>query len=248
MTTTPLEQAKEAIAAARYQEAEALLKPLTNTGDAEADYLYGTLLFSEPDLVDIDDAIAAFERAADLDHPDACYQLAITTIDDADGIIVGPVVDRDLLLHAAELGNIEAQRTAGALLANGEEGFEQDLAAARQWHQRAAEQGDSDSQYDLGWMMLEGEGGPPDYDAGLTWLEACAAQEDTASERAADFLASIFEEGRFDFEQDPEAAERWRARQHELAELHERQQKEGLAELEALQDAAKRPDMFPSAE
>lgn len=233
MTTTPLEQAKEAIAAARYQEAEALLKPLINTGDAEADYLYGTLLFSEPDLVEIDDAMEAFERAADLDHPDACYQLATTSIDESDGIIVGPVVDRDLLLHAAELGNIDAQRTAGALYASGEEGFEQDLAAARQWHERAAEQADPDSQYDLGWMMLEGEGGPADGDAGLSWLEACAAQDHVASERAADFLASIFEEGRFDFEPDPAAAERWRARQHELAELHERQQREVLLETDA---------------
>src|SRR5688572_30076252 len=164
MTTTPLEQAKEAIKAARYQEAEALLRPLTNTGDAEADYLYGSLLFSEPDLVDLDAAMDAFERAADLDHPDACYQLAITEIDEADGITVGPVVDPDLLLHAAELGNVDAQRTAGALFASGEEGFEKDLAAAREWHQRAAEQGDADSQYDLGRMMLEGEGAPHDHD------------------------------------------------------------------------------------
>jgi TPR repeat protein len=83
-------------------------------------------------------------------------------------------------------------------------------------------------------MMLEGEGGDPDYDAGLEWLEACAAQEHLASERAADFLASIFEEGRFDFEEDPEAAERWRARQAELVELHERQQKEAAGEHQAL--------------
>jgi uncharacterized protein len=236
MTTTPLEQARDAIEAGRYQEAEALLKPLTNTGDAEADFLYGSLLFLEADLVDLDAAMDAFERAADLDHPEACYQLATTSIDESDGIVVGPVVDRDLLLHAAELGNVDAQRTAGSLFANGEEGFEQDLAAARQWHQRAAEQGDPESQYDLGWMLLEGEGGPDDYDAGLNWLEACAAQEFLVSERAADFLASIFEEGRFDLEPDPEEAERWRARQRELAELHERQQKE---QSEAYESGAK---------
>lgn len=230
MTTTPIEQAREAIAEGRYQEAEALLKPLTNTGDAEADYLYGTLLFSEADLVDLDDAMDALERAAELDHPEACYQLAIITIDEGDGITVGPVSDRDLLLRAAGLGSVDAQRTAGSLFANGEEGFEQDLAAARQWHQAAAEQGDPDSQYDLGWMMLEGQGGPPEYDAGLEWLEACAKQDYLASERAADFLSSIFEEGRFDFEEDPEAAQKWRARQEELSELHERQQKEALME------------------
>jgi uncharacterized protein len=236
MTTTPLEQAREAIAAARYQEAEALLRPLINTGDAEADYLYGTLLFLEAELVEIDAAMDAFERAAALDHPDACYQLATTSIDESDGIVVGPVVDRDLLLHAAELGNIDAQRTAGVLHASGEEGFPQDLAIARQWHQRAAEQGDADSQYDLGWMWLEGEGGPADSDAGLSWLEACAAQEHLTSERAADYLANIFEEGRFDLEADPEEAERWRTRQRELAELHERQQKE---QAEAWESGAK---------
>jgi len=235
MTTTPLEQAKDAIDAGRYQEAEALLKPLTNTGVAEADYLYGSLLFLEADLVDLDDAMDAFERAADLDHPEACYQLATTSIDESDGIVVGPVVDRDLLLHAAELGNVDAQRTAGSLFAAGEEGFEQDLAAARQWHQRAAEQGDADSQYELGWLLLE-EGGPDDYDAGLSWLESSAKQEYLASERAADFLASIFEEGRFDYEADPEEAERWRARQRELVELHERQQKE---QAEAFESGAK---------
>jgi TPR repeat protein len=227
---SPLELAKDAIEAGQYQEAAALLRTLTNTGDAEADYLFGTLLFHEAELVEVDDAMDAFARAADLDHPDACYQLATTAIDDGDGIIVGPVVDPDLLLHAAELGNVHAQRTAGALHVGGEEGFPQDLTVARQWYERAAAQGDPDSQYALGAMWLEGEGGPADQDAGLSWLEACAAQEYLASERAADFLASIFEEGRFDVEPDPEAAQRWRARQGELAELHERQQKEDVIE------------------
>jgi uncharacterized protein len=224
--TTPLEQANDAIAAGRYEEAEALLRPLTNTGNAEADYLYGSLLFCGPEVVDIDDAMEAFARAADLDHPAACYQVATTSIDDADGVITGPVVDRDLLVHAAELGNVDAQRAVGVLHVHGEEGFPEDLAITRHWYERAAEQGDANSQFDLGWMMLEGEGGPVDHDAGLQWLETCAAQEDGVSERAADFLAMIFEEGRFDVEPDPEAAGRWRDRQRELAELHERQQKE----------------------
>jgi hypothetical protein len=224
---TPLEQAKDAIEAGQYKEAEALLRPLTNTGDAEADYLYGTLLFHEADIVEIDDAMDAFARAADLDHPEACYLLATTAVDDADGIISGPVADQELLLHAAELGSIDAQRTAGALHVSGEEGFPQDLAIARHWYERAAEQGDADSQYNIGWLMLEGDDdGPVDVEAGLRWLEACAEQEYIASERAADFLASIFEEGRFDLDPDPDAAQRWRARQRELEELHERQERE----------------------
>jgi TPR repeat protein len=233
---TPLEQAKDAIEAGQYKEAEALLRPLTNKDDAEADYLYGTLLFHEADIVDIVDAMDAFVRAADLDHPEACYQLATTAMDDSAGLVTGAVVDQELLLHAAELGSLDAQRTAGALHVSGEEGFPQDLAIARHWYERAAEQGDADSQYNIGWLMLEGEDGSIDAEAGLRWLEACAAQEDIASERAADFLASIFEEGRFDLEPDPEAAQQWRARQRELAELHERQEreaKEGATESDA---------------
>jgi TPR repeat protein len=228
--TTPIEQAKDAIEAGRLEEAEALLKPLTNTGDAEADYLYGTLLFHGPELVEIDAAMDAFERAADLDHPAACYQVATTSIDDADGVITGPVVDRDLLVHAAELGHVEAQRMVGVLHVEGEEGFPQDLTITRHWYERAAEQGEAQSQYDLGWMMLQGEGGPIDQDAGLDWLEACALQESGVSEHAADFLATIFEEGRFDVEPIPEVAQRWRARQEELAELHEQQQKDAASE------------------
>jgi TPR repeat protein len=226
MTTTPLEQAREAIDAGRFEEAVALLKPLTNAGDAEADYLYGSLLFCGPELVEIDDALDAFERAAALDHPAACYQLATTSVDEAEGVVTGPVVDRDLLVHAAELGNVDAQRTVGVLHVDGDEGFPQDLTITRHWYERAAEQGEPQSQFDLGWMMLEGEGGPVDVDAGLEWLEACAQQDLVVSERAADFLAAIFEEGRYYVEADPEAAERWRERQRELEELHERQKHE----------------------
>jgi uncharacterized protein len=229
---TPIEQAKDAIEAAQFKEAEALLKPLIKTGDAEADYLYGSLLFCEPDLVEIDDALDAFERAAELDHPDACYQLATTSIDEAEGVITGPVVDRDLLVRAAELGSVDAQRAVGVLHVHGEEGFPEDHSIARHWYQLAAEQGEVQSQADLGWMLLEGEGGDVDVDAGLAWLEACAAQEAAASERAADFLAAIFEEGRYDVEPDPEAVERWRARQEELAALHERQRQEAALEQE----------------
>jgi TPR repeat protein len=231
--TTPLEQANDAIAAGRYEEAEALLRPLLNTGNAEADYLYGSLLFYGPEIVEIDDAMDAFARAADLDHPAACYQVATTLIDDEDGVILGPVVDRDLLMHAAELGHVEAQRTVGVMHVQGEEGFPQDLTITRHWYERAAEQGELQSQFDLGWMMLEGQGGPVDQDAGLGWLESCAGQEGDASIRAADFLATIFEEGRFDFEPDPEAAQRWRARQDELVALDERAREDAAAEQDS---------------
>jgi TPR repeat protein len=236
--TTPLEQAREAIATHQYEQAAELLKPLTNTGDAEADYLYGSLLFCGPDVVDVDDAMEAFERAAELDHPAACYAVATTSIDEAGAWITGPVVDRDLLVHAAELGDVAAQRAVGVLHVDGEDGFPQDLTITRHWYERAAEQGDANSQFDLGWMMLAGEGGPVDLEGGLQWLETCAMQEDenelSVCTNAADFLAAIFEEGRFDLEPDPETSQRWRERHRELTERHEQlklQHQEDLAQL-----------------
>jgi uncharacterized protein len=231
--TTPLDQVQAAIDEARYEDAEALLRPLINTGNAEADYLYGTLLFMGPEIVELDDALDAFERAAALDHPGACYLLATTVIDDADGVVTGAVADPELLMRAAELGDLDAQRTVAALHVTGEEGFPEDPAIARQWYQRAADQGDAESLYELGRMLLDGEGGPADPAAALELLAECAEQDYPVSERAADLLASITEEGRADVERDPQTAERWRERQKALLALFEQQKKEAadLSEL-----------------
>ena len=240
--SNPLEDAKTALDESRYADAAALLEPLTNAGNAEADYLYGCLLFSEPGLISRDDALDALQRAADLDHPAACYRVATTAID-GDGIQTDQVVDPDLLVHAAELGDVEAQRLLGVLHLEGAEGFPEDEEETRYWYERAAEQGDSLSQYDLGRMMLEGQGGKVDLEGGIKWLQACAGQNEEISERAADFLASLYEgaDERFELEPSPIEAARWRTRQQELEEAAERarvEREELLAEVAAAAEAA----------
>jgi len=219
--TTPLEEAKALIAEARCEEAARLLGPLTNCGNAEADYLFGSILFnSNEDVIPREEAIAALRRAAALDHPEACYWASVTSLD-ADGSICvyQPLVDRDLLVHAAELGCTEAQRRVGCLHVDGEDGFPKDLEVTRHWYARAAEQGEAYSQYDLGWMMLAGEGGPTDQAAGLRWLETCAMRnEPLISASAADFLATVFEDGLYGLPADPIVADQWRRRERELQE------------------------------
>jgi TPR repeat protein len=54
--------------------------------------------------------------------------------------------------------------------------FPQGLAAARHWYQQAAERDSSEAQYRLGVMLSEGQGGEPDTNAALFWLEAAAAE------------------------------------------------------------------------
>ena len=238
--SNPIEDAKAAIAEARYADAAELLEPLTNGDDAEADYLFGTLLFTGPDVVSRDDAMDALQRAADLDHPAACYCVA-TTAFDGDGIQTDIVVDAELLVHAGDLGDVDAQRMLGLLHVEGQDGFPEDAEIARAWYERAAEQGDAQSQNDLARMMLEGEGGEVDAENALEWLTACAEQDGWSSERAADLLACIYEEGRYGVEPSEIEATRWRSRQEALKEAAERarvEHEEMQAEIAAAAEAA----------
>src|SRR5262245_60560817 len=128
MTMTPLEEAKAALAEQRCEDAARLLAPLVGRGDAEADFLYGSLLFYNEDVIPREEAIAALRRAAALDHPEACFWASVTSLDADGGITVyEPLVDRELLVRAAELGWAEAQHRLGALHVDGEQGFPKDL-------------------------------------------------------------------------------------------------------------------------
>jgi len=52
----------------------------------------------------------------------------------------------------------------------------QNLAAARGWYQEAAQRHVGEAQYRLGLMLARGEGGEPDLNAALFWLETAASE------------------------------------------------------------------------
>jgi len=52
----------------------------------------------------------------------------------------------------------------------------QDMAAARRWYKMAAERRVREAQYRLGVMLAEGQGGAPDLNAALFWLETAASE------------------------------------------------------------------------
>jgi TPR repeat protein len=58
-----------------------------------------------------------------------------------------------------------------------------DLAEAARWYRLAAEKGEAESQFHLGYMLLLGEGVPKNLDEGLMWLERAAAQEEFLASR-----------------------------------------------------------------
>ena len=139
-------------------------------------------------------------KAREQGHAGASYQLASfhSTITDIEFV--------NLLIEAGERGVAEAQRDLGAYFATGDWVGEKDEAKAVEWYTRAALQGHSMAQYDLGFMLLLGEGTAQDTAKGLEWLVKSADQGFTSSGR---LLADIYREGLFGVPADPDKARHW---------------------------------------
>jgi hypothetical protein len=87
-----------------------------------------------------------------------------------------------------------------------------DLAKAAAWYRRAAERGDRSAQYELGFMLLLGEGEPKNTDEGLLWLERAGELGNTD---ACKLLADCYEKEAFDVPLNAAKAARWRDRLEE---------------------------------
>ena len=74
----------------------------------------------------------------------------------------------------AEQGHGGAQLNLGMLYKLGRSPAHQDLAAARRWFGKAAEQGISTAQYELGKLLAAGQGGPRNCREAVRWLQKAA--------------------------------------------------------------------------
>jgi TPR repeat protein len=181
------EEARQAIEDEEYDRASLLLRPLADAGSAEAQYLIGYLYFTSAD-VDAHESRQWLERAAAQQYPEAIFHLACWR---TDGLFAPPndETHRTLLIRAAELGSIQAQRDLGCCFATGDDGWPLDPALGRLWYGRAAASGHADAQYNYGLMLLYGEGGPVD-PSGNEWIHRAAAQNDPG---ALHYLKSVTE-------------------------------------------------------
>ena len=59
---------------------------------------------------------------------------------------------------------------------------------ATEWFRKAAEQGDADSQLDLGWMYLDGLGVPKDEKEAAKWFQKAADQGLEEASKALEFI------------------------------------------------------------
>jgi TPR repeat protein len=113
------------------------------------------------------------------------------------------------LKDAAERGDLDAQHGLGAFYATDELLGLKDEAEAVKWYTKAAEQGHALSQYDLGFMLLLGEGIDKDVAKGLWWMEQAVAN---GWEDAARLLSDVYTRGLFDVEANSDKATYWNKR------------------------------------
>ena len=183
-------------------------KRWADEGDAEAQfqiayhYLFEGL--GEEDTQTHDEMVSLLRSAAAQDHADAMYWLYIETLSE----------ERDakhdaLLLKAGMLGSIWAQRDLGVLYATGDWTGPKDAVDGARWYRRAEERGHADAQYNLGFMILLGEGTEKSVDEGLHWLHLSAEQ---GGDQAIRLLADAYVNGYLGVPVDAKEAALWNAK------------------------------------
>ena len=82
---------------------------------------------------------------------------------------------------AAEMGCTEAQDYLGNWYEEGENGLPVDYQEAYRWYQKAAEQGDSYAQYDIGWLFDNGLGVKENKREAVKWFKRAASKNNVSA-------------------------------------------------------------------
>lgn len=146
-------------------------------------------------------AYELMKAAADAGNPMAQFNFGQMMIDEAGN----EADEREALAYferAARTGLPDAQYALAMLLTQGEE---PDLAAARTWLARAAQQNFDTAQVELGSWLVEGIGGARDMEGGFRWIELAATGGNVA---ARNRLAKLYWAG-MGVEGDSIAAAAW---------------------------------------
>jgi hypothetical protein len=211
-----LAKTQQALDTDDWNAVEQLWDPWIQQGDAEAAYqlAYHYLWCTPCDDDAIRDRMKKLLRdAAAKDHPDAIWFLANRETRSRE---TDPEFER-LLLRAGRLGSVSAQRQLGVMYATGDWSGPKDPAEAVRWYRLAAERGHAESQYDLGFMLLLGEGGQKNPEEGLMWLDRAG---ESGEWKAFRLLVDCYEDGYCDVPVDAAKAALWRGRMEEYERLH----------------------------
>ena len=113
------------------------------------------------------------------------------------------------LVEAAKGGDLDAQHDLAAFYATDDSHGMKDESKAVELYTEAAERGHAESQYDLGFMVLLGEGTEQDAAKGLWWIEQAVVN---GNAYAAKLLFDIYSKGLFGVEADNHKAHFWSER------------------------------------
>jgi len=208
-------------------------------GVAEAQFQYALMLRSGHFVPrDADQAFALMEDSANAGNMLAQFNFAQMVLERGHDTIA---IDRAVSYYerAADKGLADAQYAMAQTLANGAGSHQKDLAAARRWLERAAQQNFDSAQLDLGTWLVQGIGGPADTKAGFAWLRRAAEGGNVA---ARNRVAKLYMAG-IGIEPDSIEAAGWylSARRAGLVDPEMDDFLEGLTDAQ-LADAAKRAD------
>jgi hypothetical protein len=138
-----------------------------------AQHLLGDcLLQGTTGRADADAALAWYLQAADNGHLISLCHAAELLIR---GDRVAPDAERGLAL-CTRAAQADLPLAMVMLAGFHEAAAQPDLRAARHWYRLAAERRSSQAQHRLGVMLAQGEGGDPDLNAALFWLETAASE------------------------------------------------------------------------
>lgn len=113
-----------------------------------------------------------------------------------------------LSVRARLLGDLDACHELGASLATGSLAIKSQRRAAH-WYARAACKGHPESQYDLGYMHLLGEGVAQDPEVAVRWLRSAA---NAGYSEAIRVLADVYASGGHGVAADEAVAAQWATR------------------------------------
>ena len=153
VTRITIKTASDCINRGEYQKAIKLLHGNETVNEGEALYLLG---LAYDGLQDLKSAFTYYKKAADLDYPDACYNLAFAY---ANGR--GVTTDMKLAIRyyqkAAESGSDGAWNNLGLLYEKGD-GVEVNPKKAFECYNKAYEEGNAYGTMNLGYCYLNGTG------------------------------------------------------------------------------------------
>ncbi|MEX2352671.1 MAG: hypothetical protein WD709_00690, partial [Gammaproteobacteria bacterium] len=235
------EQGRAAYIQGDYQAAYDILRPLAESGDAEAQKMLGIMYdYGHGVSADAQQALDWYIRAAEQGQVNVQYQVGTK-------YFKGGAIPRNYSEAArwwqlaADNGQVDAQFNLGLMYFRGM-GIEQDDAKAAELFLKAANQDHGHAQYSVAVMYAFGRGFEQDYDTAFEWFNR-AAGKDIAQ---AQYNLGIFYENGYSVEQDLAQAEAWyqRAAAQGLDEAKTRLER--LASLETVETASAGSDNMAS--